>query len=66
MDEYLLAPVQPAEAETSHTFLVIPDPDDQSSPPQVNYYITDETEIQNWQQHLYLIILFMKNIIIDN
>lgn len=47
MDEYFLAPVQSAKAEASHTFLVIPDPDDQSSPPQVNYYNADETEIQN-------------------
>ena len=49
MEESFLAQVQLAkvDSEVSQTFLVIPDPDDQSLPPQANYYNADVTEIRN-------------------
>ena len=43
VNEYPLAPVQPAKAEVTHSVIELPKPRDQSPPPEVNF---DEIEVK--------------------
>ena len=43
MNEFLLAPIQPAQAEVTYSIIELPKPRHQSPPPEVNF---DEIEVK--------------------